>query len=280
MAGRAQRGIIVKKESAERDVDIQKYLERINYHGSLDPTLQTLRALHETHLLAVPFENLDIHLGRAIVLDEASLWTKIVEHKRGGFCYELNGLFALLLRTLGFPVDMLSAAVANSTGGFGPEFDHLTLLVHLEEDWLADVGFGESFRQPLRMQAALAQPQDRGSYRLERAGISWIYQEWDGAWKPAYRFTLQPHELRDFAAMCRYQQTSPESHFTQKRVCSLATRSGRITLSDQRLITTNDGERTEYLLTDEEYQTVLAEQFGIVFSPGASWLNPSANRCK
>jgi N-hydroxyarylamine O-acetyltransferase len=245
---------------------MQRYLERIQYHRSLAPTLQTLRALHEAHLLAVPFENLDIHLGREIVLDQAALWTKIVEHNRGGFCYELNGLFALLLRALGFQVDMLSAAVANSTGGFGPEFDHLTLLVHLEEDWVADVGFGESFRQPLQMQSALVQPQNGGSYRMEREGVSWIYQKWDGTWKPAYHFSLQPHKLNDFAAMCRYQQTSPESHFTQKRVCSLAKRSGRMTLSDQCLITTIDGERTERLLTDEEYQTVLAEQFGIILS--------------
>lgn len=250
-------------------MDIQRYLERIHYHGPLEPTLQTLRALHEAHLLAVPFENLDIHLGKAIVLDEVSLWAKIVEHKRGGFCYELNGLFALLLRALGFSVDMLSAAVTNSTDGFGPEFDHLTLLVHLEENWLADVGFGEAFRQPLLLQATITQRQAIGSYKLEREGESWLYQEWDGDWKPAYRFTLQPHDLSDFTAMCHYQQTSPESHFTQKRVCSLATRSGRITLSDQRLITTIDGERTEHLLTDEEYQIVLAEQFGIVLSANA-----------
>src|SRR6266480_738247 len=170
MAGRVQQSRVVKKESAERTVDIAKYLERINYHDSLEPTLPTLQALHEAHLLAVPFENLDISLGREIVLDEASLWTKIVEHHRGGFCYELNGLFALLLRALGFRVDLLSAAVAHATGGFGPEFDHLTLLVHLEEDWVADVGFGDSFRQPLRLQAALIQPQDGGSYRLEREG--------------------------------------------------------------------------------------------------------------
>jgi N-hydroxyarylamine O-acetyltransferase len=250
-------------------MDIQRYLQRIHYHGPLEPTFQTLRALYVAHLLAVPFENLDIHLGKAIVLDEALLWTKIVEYRRGGFCYELNGLFALLLRALGFSVDMLSAAVANSNGGFGPEFDHLTLLVRLEENWLADVGFGEAFRQPLLLQATVAQRQAMGSYKLEREGESWLYQEWDGGWKPAYRFTLQPHELSDFIPMCHYQQTSPESHFTQKRVCSLATRSGRITLSDQRLITTIDGERTERLLTAEEYHTVLAEQFGIVLSPVA-----------
>ena len=138
-----------KTASAERAVDIARYLERITYHGSREPIVSTLQALREAHLLAVPFENLDIALRRAIVLDEASFWTKIVEHHRGGFCYELNGLFALLLRALGFQVDLLSASVARETGGFGPDFDHLTLLVHLEQDWLADVGFGESFRQPL-----------------------------------------------------------------------------------------------------------------------------------
>jgi len=247
-------------------VDIARYLERISYHGSREPILPTLQALHEAHLLAVPFENLDIALGRAIVLDEASLWTKIVEHHRSGFCYELNGLFALLLRALGFQVDLLSAAVARETGGFGPDFDHLTLLVHLEQDWLVDVGFGESFRQPLRLQAGLTQQQHGGSYRLEREGGFWVYQEWDDAWKPAYRFRVQPHALRDFAAMCHYHQTSPESHFTQQRVCTLPTLSGRITLSDQRLITTRDGERTERILTDQDYRAVLVEQFGIVLS--------------
>ena len=85
--------------------------------------------MHRAHLLAVPFENLDIHLGRPISLDQDALFGKIVTRRRGGFCYELNGLFALLLRELGFEVTLLSAGVARADGGFGPEFDHLTLLV-------------------------------------------------------------------------------------------------------------------------------------------------------
>src|SRR5438128_11461527 len=102
---------------------IKPYLQRINYGGSLEPDIQTLSALQETHLLTVPFENLDISLGREIKLDEAALYHKIVEQQRGGFCYELNGLFASLLRTLGFKVTMLSAGVAHAEGGFGPEFE-------------------------------------------------------------------------------------------------------------------------------------------------------------
>lgn len=246
-------------------MQISDYLKRINYQGPLEPTLQTLQGLHEAHMLAVPFENLDIHMGREIRLDEGSLWRKIVEQGRGGFCYELNGLFAWLLRALGFQVEMLSAGVAHPSGGFGPEFDHLTLRVRLAEDWLADVGFGDSFRRPLRMQPSYAQEQEWGSYRLVCEQEYWILQTWDAAWKPAYRFTLQPHVLTDFAEMCHYQQTSPESHFTQGRICSIATRSGRITLSDQRLITTIDGERKEQILgSQEEYSTALAEHFGVI----------------
>src|SRR4051812_31453470 len=110
-------------------MDIQAYLDRIDYRGPRDPTAETLRALHAAHLLAVPFENLNVAMGWPIALDEAALFDKIVVRRRGGFCYELNGLFAALLRGLGFQVTMLSAGVAREGGGFGPEYDHLTLLV-------------------------------------------------------------------------------------------------------------------------------------------------------
>lgn len=246
-------------------MDIDRYLERIRYQGSLQPTAATLRALHEAHLLAVPFENLDIGLGCAIKLDQDSLWEKIVERRRGGFCYELNGLFALLLREIGFRVELLSAGVANGSGGFNPDFDHLTLLVHLEEDWLADVGFGESFRQPLRLQPDLAQKQEWGRYRLVRDGEDWLFEEWRDAWKPGYRFTLQSRTMSDFSVRCLYHQISPESHFTQHSTCSLATSYGRITLSNMRLITTRHGAREERRVMDqEEYRALLLERFDIV----------------
>src|SRR5919109_1202974 len=103
-------------------MNIQAYLDRIGYRGPLEPTAETLRALHVAHLLGVPFENLNIGMGWPIVLDEAALFDKIVVRRRGGFCYELNGLFAALLRELGFDVTLLSAGVARQDGGFGPEF--------------------------------------------------------------------------------------------------------------------------------------------------------------
>ena len=122
-------------------VDVAAYLDRIGYRGATDPTAENLRALQSAHLFSVPFENLDISLGRKITVQQESILNKVVGLRRGGFCYELNGAFAALLREFGFDVTLLSARVARANGGEGPEFDHLTLLVDVAEPWLADVGF-------------------------------------------------------------------------------------------------------------------------------------------
>ena len=153
-------------------LNITAYLDRINYRGSLLPTAETLRALQVAHLLAVPFENLSIHAKEPIVLEDEALFIKIVERRRGGFCYECNGLFAALLRALGFNVRMLSAEVANAAGVFGPAFDHMTLMVSLEQRWLVDVGFGDSFREPLRLDEQHEQLQGRRAYcKIGRAHV-------------------------------------------------------------------------------------------------------------
>jgi N-hydroxyarylamine O-acetyltransferase len=246
-------------------LNVDRYFQRIDYSGPTAPTLETLSALHQAHLLAVPFENLDIHLGRAIVLDEVALYNKIVERRRGGFCYELNGLFAALLRALGFRVALLSAGVAHAAGGFGPEFDHLLLAVDLQERWLADVGFGDSFLRPLRL-ASGEQLQGGRVYRVDwNAEHCILLRQQAGTGEEAmYRFTLEPHELTDFTGMCRYQQSSPQSHFTQQRVCTRMTPRGQVTLSDTRLIVTTDGQREEQPITDEQaYTAVLRKYFDI-----------------
>jgi N-hydroxyarylamine O-acetyltransferase len=251
-------------------VDITAYLDRINYYGLLTPAAETLRELQVAHLLTVPFENLSIHAGQPIVLDDNALFEKIVRRRRGGFCYEANGLFAALLRALGFNVKMLSAAVANAEGGFGPDFDHMALMVTINERWLVDVGFGDSFCEPLLLDKRGEQRQGERAYRIDSDGSRLTLRQRDGAdgeWKDQYRFTLRPYEYSDYEEMCRYHQTSPQSHFTRGRICSRATPDGRITLSELRLIITRNGERQERVLAnEEEYVAILREHFGITLN--------------
>jgi N-hydroxyarylamine O-acetyltransferase len=252
-------------------LNVKAYLERIDYRGPLAPTAETLRGLQVAHLRAVPFENLSIHAGQPIVLDDEALFEKIVERRRGGFCYEANGLFAALLRALGFDVTMLSAGVANAEGAFGPDFDHMALMVTLERRWLVDVGFGDSFIEPLLLDERGEQAQGGRAYRISPDGAHLVLLRRDGGgeWGAQYRFTLRGHEYADYAEMCRHHQTSPQSHFTRARICSRATEEGRLTLSEMRFITTyRDGRRQERTLTSqEEYAATLREHFGIVM-PG------------
>ncbi len=247
-------------------MDAKAYFDRIGYRGSTDPTLETLCALHRAHMLTVPFENLDIPLKRPIVLDEELLFDKIVHRRRGGFCYELNGLFSALLREVGFNVQRLSARVANAEGGFGMEFDHMTLLVQDDEPLLADVGFGDSFIEPLRLDERGEQIQEPNRYRIVDDHEHFIYlRQKKTGWTAQYIFTLKPCTLADFHGACYWTQTSPLSSFTQRRICSLATPDGRITLSDMRLIITSNGSRQEREVEGEvEYHDILRERFGIV----------------
>jgi N-hydroxyarylamine O-acetyltransferase len=251
-------------------MDFHAYLQRINYAGSLAPNAETLRLLHLAHLRTVPFENLSIHTNEPIVLDDDALLEKIVVWRRGGFCYELNGLFAALLRELGFEVKLVSAQVARADGGFSPDFDHMALLVGRDELWLADVGFGDSFLEPVLVDEQREQVQGARIYRILRDGDYFVLRQRavDTDWKAQYRFTLRSYQYTDFAKRCRYHQTSPESHFTQSRLCSRATPEGRVTLSGMRFITTGAGDaRQEQILENEEEQaTVLLEQFGIVMN--------------
>lgn len=249
---------------------VADYLSRINYAGPTTPTADTLRALHRVHLFAVPFENLDISMGRKIVVNEDAIVLKVVERRRGGFCYELNGAFAALLRALGFRVTLLSARVAREKGGEGPEFDHLTLRVDLGPDdrdsWLADVGFGDSFLEPLRLETEIEQQDPVGKFRLAQIGERLQLEKLspDGLWKRQYNFSLEPRRLEDFAGMCNYHQTSPDSHFTQNRICTRATPEGRITLSGLKLIRTRHGRREEIMVTSEaDRAAALHEYFGI-----------------
>jgi N-hydroxyarylamine O-acetyltransferase len=252
-------------------LDVSAYLTRISYDGPVEPTLPALRGLHLAHLRSVPVENLDIHLGRPISLAEEQLFAKVVGQRRGGFCYELNGLFAALLREIGYEVTLLAAQFPLPDGREPIAFDHLVLRVEAPgmAPVLADVAAGRSgFVTPLTIGSVAVQAQSTAgaSFRLqpEDGAMRLWRQEPGGAWERSYRFTWQPRQLADFEAGCRYHQTSPDSHFTQKRICTLMTGDGRVTLADNVLITTRNGDRREEHLTDDAaWSAALLTHFGI-----------------
>lgn len=247
-------------------MDIKQYLERINYANPIDLTVEVLTQLQLMHLQHVPFENLDIHNNTKI--DLTNLFNKIVTRKRGGFCYELNGLFYELLKEIGFTVKMVSARVYDGKKGYSPEFDHMALIVKINNyDYLVDVGFGEFASYPIKIEENKETNDPAGSFRIEI--LDEIYKvikkkNAAGEFIPEYKFSEKARELSEFYDMCNYHQTSHESHFMQKTICSLPVKNGRITLTGDTLKITENGEVTERKLNNEqEIQQELWNYFGI-----------------
>jgi N-hydroxyarylamine O-acetyltransferase len=246
------------------DQVLAAYLRRIEVSGPVAPDAATLRKLHQAHLRTVPFENLSIHLAEPISLAEADLLDKIITRRRGGFCYELNGTFALLLEAIGCTVSRVAARV-HGKDGLGPAFDHLALIVTTADGsgrWLADVGFGSHSDYPLLLDERGAQSDPAGTFQLHDAAEGDIEVTRNG--EPQYRIERRARELPEFEPACWWQQTWPQSHFRAATICSLLTADGRISLSGTTLIRTSDGERAEEQLpTDAAVLAAYREHFGI-----------------
>lgn len=251
-------------------METDAYLRRIGVGEVPDGTgPDALGLLQRRHLLSVPFENLDIHLKRPIRLDPAAFYRKVVREGRGGFCYELNGLFRELLAALGFRTRIISARVSDGRGGYGAEFDHLTIIAEAGGgEYLVDVGFGDFTAGPIpfvpdREHAdpngvfAIFDREDEGRFEVAKRGP-------DGVWKSEFVFRDVARKLSEFEGMCEHHQTSPESHFTRGRVCSLMTETGRKTLTDERFIRTDHGRRTETKVgSEKEFEEILGREFSL-----------------
>jgi N-hydroxyarylamine O-acetyltransferase len=259
---------------------VDAYLRRLGVEHPAWPTVDALRELHLRHLQTVPFENLSIHLGEEIVLEEKRLLDKVVGARRGGFCYELNGSFGALLAALGYDVALLAARVYGDEGRLGIPYDHLALRVRTVDggDWLADVGFGAHSHLPLAFGDRGEQEDPGGTFRIveaepDAAGVRGGHGTAEAAdldvlrgGTPQYRLEVRPRVLGDFVAGAWWHSTSPVSHFTRSLVCSRVTQDGgRITLSGRTLTATAaDGTReVRELETDEEVLGVYRERFGI-----------------
>ncbi|MEK7854533.1 MAG: arylamine N-acetyltransferase, partial [Acidobacteriota bacterium] len=205
---------------------LESYLERIGVKPDhIEPGDEPLRLLQRLHLMATPFENLDIHWKRPIVLDVVRFYNKVVRDKRGGFCYELNGLFNEMLKAIGFKTRLISARVFNGSE-YGPEYDHAAIIVTTGNDeYLADVGFGDFTAEPLRFSLGAEQQDETGVFVIRRFDDEYFEvakREGDG-WKSEYLFSDVPRDLSEFREMCEFQQYSAESHFTKGRLCSIMT---------------------------------------------------------
>jgi N-hydroxyarylamine O-acetyltransferase len=241
--------------------EVKAYLDRIGAEASSDLDEGRLRQLQRRHLLSVPFENLSIHLGEPIVLSQEALVDKLVHRRRGGFCYELNGGFGMLLAALGYRVTMLAARVIGRDG-LGPPYDHMALRVDLAEPWLVDVGFGKHSHYPLRLTVASDQVDPGGTFRVETRDEGDLDILMDG--EPQYRLEPRARGLSDFEAMCWWHQTSPRSHFTQAVVCSRLTETGRVSMTNRTLIETDGADRRERTLaSDEELLAAYRDYFDI-----------------
>jgi N-hydroxyarylamine O-acetyltransferase len=255
------------------EINFDRYLQRIGITYRPAPGLDALRYLQKQHMLQVPFENIDIYYGVPVGLRTEAAYTKIVTRRRGGYCYECNGLFHALLQWLGFNSRMISCRVATGKN-IGAEFDHMALVVTIQEaEWLVDVGFGHFAAMPLLLEMDKVQQDGYADYCIHPYGVL------DGRnylaacrnktardeWAPIYLFTTESHPLEAFAAMHHYHQTAADSHFTKNLICSRLTESGRQSLVNNRLITTTELEKEDRLVYGHDaLRDVLADTFDIL----------------
>jgi N-hydroxyarylamine O-acetyltransferase len=257
-------------------MNLGQYLNRVGFTGSLEPNLETLIALHRAHLQTIPYENLSIHFGRTLELNLERIFERLVLEQRGGWCYEMNGLFAWALHEIGFDVRLVSTQVTRADGSLMAPGDHVALIVNLEQKWLVDVGWGNGFLDPLPLEVGKYR-QGFLEYRLESNGDAWrFHNQQYGA--DGFSFTLKPHDLEQirleqFQERCTWQQSSPESGFVRVTVCQLFTPEGINTLRGAVLTTIRSAGKLEHTISSfEEYENVLRQDFMLeVPNPHELW---------
>jgi N-hydroxyarylamine O-acetyltransferase len=264
-------------------LDLEAYLRRVGYSGELRPTLAVLDALHLAHSTQVPFENLDIQVGRPIRIDLESVQAKLVHGRRGGYCFEQNTLFAAVLEHLGFQLTPLLARVRVHRQRPMPR-THMVLKVDIDNvSYLTDVGFGTGgLLRPILFNAGKEVIQFAWRHRLiEEPGL-WVLQSWtDNVWQDLYAFTLEPQLPVDFEAANWYTSTHPDSRFVRTVTAQRSTPQVRYTLRNRELvITEGDRSTTRTIADDEELLRVLAEIFDLHFPAGTRFraMSPASEK--
>ncbi|HSJ38848.1 MAG TPA: arylamine N-acetyltransferase [Planococcus sp. (in: firmicutes)] len=246
-------------------MDPIKYLKRFDAYPVKENDLQEMARLQSLHMLHIPFENLDVIRKVPIYLNLETIYDKVVNQQRGGFCYELNGLFCWLLKELGFDAKMISATVVKPDGSFAKLDTHTAIIVELDAPYLVDVGFGDSTISPIPL-GGERRRDNSGTYRIVEieTGLYELTQGNEGNEKALYRFSLDEKQLADFHEGCIFNQVSEKSTFTHDDIVTKATPDGRITLTGTTLTRTVDGQKEKQQLSETEKTEVLEDQFGIV----------------
>lgn len=250
----------------ERDMFLKKYLERIGIEGELGPDLETLKKIQKQHLINIPFENIDIFVNRTLKLNTDSLFAKIVEEKRGGICYELNGLLLKLLKEIGYDVKYISGRIRAE----GTDLDHVLLLVTIDnEKYMVDVGFKDNYLYPIKMVPNLIQENYRNNYKINALGNDkyQLIKIVDNEETILYTFTTEEKHLSDFDMRCKYFENTPNTYFTNNPFSAIEREDGKIFITNKKLTTTKgDKIETKDIKSKEEFYCYLEELFKIKLS--------------
>ncbi len=258
------------------NLDLDAYLGRINYQGRREPSMAVLEAVHLAHATHIPYENLDILLGRPIRLDLPSIEAKLVRGGRGGYCFEQNKLLAVALTALGFSVELLAARVRYRYRSMLPR-THMVLLVAAEgEQFLADVGFGAlGLLLPVSFVAGAESHQYTWTFRLNKEPGLWVMQSRrENTWEDLYAFSLDPQQMIDYEMANYYTSTHPDSRFVHTPTAQRMTTETRHILRNRELITDSGKVVTTREVKDEELLALLAETFGLDFPEGTVFSSP------
>ena len=243
-------------------MELSEYLSRIEFRGQVAVDLDCLAAIHHQHLLHIPYENLDIQLGRPLDFDLGRIFDKLVHQRRGGWCYEMNGLLGWALTEVGFDVMRMAGGVTRSQGGDATVGNHLVLAVHLEQPYVVDVGLGNGLIWPAPLRSGPINQEFRES-RLEQIEDEyWRFHNYPGALPPDFDFRYAPADESLLAKTCADLQTNPESKFLQNLMCICLHPEGARYLIGRMFITFTGLQSTQRLLNSpDELARVLSDVF-------------------
>lgn len=245
---------------------LPRYFQRIGYQGDARVDATTLAEMMRCQLFSVPFENLDVQAGKIVSLVPEDIVEKIIDRQRGGYCYEVNGIFSMALRALGIPFRFIAAR---------PMFypvrrpkTHMAIIATVDgADWLCDLGFGSyGIRAPMRLGLLdVDVPQDADMFKLSRSDSGeYLLQAYAGGqWLNQYGFDLSPQEWIDFEPANYMNSTHPGAIFVQKLVVVLHNPQGRDILVGSNLKTVTNGEIEERVLDADELGRILGRKFGL-----------------